>query len=176
MRIVAHRRIVVIQRKLAVCLMVGVFAFAAASVMTIHTVKGSGKTLDSQGRRGEFSVDAMKTIHRQEERTKGNFNFTARIGDYLVTLRVEAIDGMGVEEDQGRIGGPAVMRVQRGTETKYFRGRGYFVGISNRHPDEDGDRDVVAVHFVPNVNTDPPFSYEGRVVQGDVGVSTTKSY
>ncbi|MBI5707565.1 MAG: hypothetical protein HZC36_11325 [Armatimonadetes bacterium] len=165
-----------IQRKLAVCLMVGVFAFAAASVMTIHTVKGSGKTLDGQGRRGEFSVDATKIIHRHEENRRGKFDFMARHGDYHIRIRVEAIDGMEVLENTGRLGGPAVMRVQRGTETKYFRGRGYFVGISNRHQEEEGDRDVVAVHFVPNVNTDPPFSYEGRVVQGDVGVSTTKSY
>lgn len=164
------------KRNWAAALLLAAAAMALASVMTTYSLVGQGKAVDPNGRIGEFSVEAAKIVHRGDIQKRGFYEFATRVENHQIRIRMETLEEMSVVQNRGQIVGPGVMRVQTGTNVRYTRGRAYFIGVSNRHPGETGERDRIAVHFVPLSNSDANFHYEGTVSDGDVGVATTESY
>jgi hypothetical protein len=166
------------QRKLMVGFLLAVFAIASATLITTVRINGTGRLADAAGHFGYFTVDANKITHDGISSLRGTFDFYVPGPNSLDNLRVHlnTVEGMNVTENKGAIGGPGVLRIQRGTEVHYYFGRVYFLATSNRHLGEAGPLDAGAVHFFPNVITDPSYHLEGVVTDGDVEVSTNLSY
>lgn len=165
-------------RKLMVCLLLAVFAFAAATVITTNNVHGTGRAVDHAGHRAYFSISATKTTHDAHSSLQGTFelNMPGATSADSTVVHLNSLEVLNVVDNAATLAGPGVLRVQHGTELHYFQGRVYVVAISNRHVGEAGPPDTISVHFAPAHAGDPTFAFEGSVTDGDIAVTTTLSY
>jgi hypothetical protein len=161
-------------RPVFVIIATGVAALALASVKTTWSVVGQGGATNSAGVNAHFGVHAFKVHHQGLTRTEGRLvleTFTSKAPGPKVKMSVRELV---VEENMGTMAGPAVLFVPHGTGHHEFHGHAHARAISNRHPGETGDPDVILVRFTRDGG--PNFEYEGRVVHGDITVGKSVTY
>jgi len=163
-------------RRLLVCFVLALAALAAATVITTSNAHGEGRAVNGDGHFGEFHFDVTKVSHNDHSEMRGSFNFAMTTGDGSVRVGIAHLEHMDVTDNVATFSGPGVLRVQRHDGVHEFRGSVAVIATSNRHPNEIGDPDSISVRFVPAVQSDPTFSFDGHVTAGDIAVTTTKSY
>ena len=163
-------------RRLLVCFVFAIAALAAATVIITDNAHGEGGAVDGAGRQGRFAFDVTKISHNDHVALRGSFRFSIAVEGHSVSVSLRELGSLTVTENVAAFGGPAVLRVQDGTEVHEYRGMLRARAVSNRHPEEAGEPDRIAVSFLPAVQTDPSFTFEGNVTTGDIAVTTTKSY
>ena len=164
-------------RLLMACLFLAAFTLAFATLITTLRVNGSGRAVDASGRYAYFTVDCKKVIHDGASTLQGTFDLNMPLSTTdSIRVHLNTLQFMNIFENHGSMAGPGVLRIQHGYDVRYFPGRLYVIGTSNRHPGEAGDPDTIFVDFRPDVNTNPTFHFEGVLTYGDVAVTTTLSY
>lgn len=163
-------------RRLLVFFVLALAALAAATVITTSNAHGAGRAVNHDGHFGEFHFDATKVSHNDHSEVRGSFSFGMVTGDGSVRVTVLHVDHMGVTENVATFSGQGVYRVQTHDGVHEFHGAVTVIATSNRHLNEAGDPDSLSVRFVPAVQTDPSFAFDGTVTAGDIAVTTTNSY
>jgi len=165
-------------RNILVCLLIGIFAIASATVIVTSNAHGVGRAVNADGHNASFTFDATKVTHNTELSVRGTFTFTvpgATSTDSTVVY-LSPVQHMDFATNTAGFGGDGILRIQHGTSLHYYHGSVRVYATSNRHPGEAGDPDTIAVFFVPAVQTDPTFSFSGHVTDGDIAITTTNSY
>jgi hypothetical protein len=159
-------------------MLLAMFAFAAATVITTSNAHGEGRAVDGDGHRATFHFDTTRVAHNDHAAIRGSFQFTAQGATDSDSMRVslEHVTHMSVVDNVATFGGDGSLRVQHGHDVHTYRGSVSVVATSNTHPGEGGSPDTIAVNFLPAVQTDPSFSFTGNVTAGDIAVTTTLSY
>ncbi len=165
-------------KNLLVCLLVSLFALAAATVIQTDNAQGTGRAVSGDGHRAYFTFNATKVSHNSSSHISGTFDLLVPGADanHSTRVHVDPVTTMNVVTNTARFGGDGILRIQDGTNLHYYHGSVVVYAISNRHPGEAGDPDRIAVHFVPATAGDPTFGFEGNVTDGDIAVTTNLSY
>jgi hypothetical protein len=164
-------------RKLAICFLLALFAFAAATVITTSNVHGEGRAVNGEGRLAQVFMDVTKVAHNDHSASRGSFRFTSPGENHTSAgINMPMVGEAGFAENVATFAGPAVLRMADGSVVHEYHGRVAVIATSNRHRDEIGDPDMITINFVPAVQSDPSFRFEGNLTAGDIAVTTTKSY
>lgn len=146
-------------------------SLAVATVMTNFFTVGTGRA-SNPTRNAHVAVNAARKIHSGtntisgtvvvEEGTERRFSFNVRT--------------YGSSENVSEMSGPGTMKLPSPNGPVIRNGIGFAMVRSNRHPGEAGDADVISVRFMVEGSTTPLYTFEGRIVEGDLAVGRTISY
>src|SRR5579862_5731046 len=150
-------------RNLLACGFLGLFALAAATVITTNTAQGTGRASNADGRVVTFAFTATQVIHNANNHVQGTFDSSqpGATSTDSIKLHINSVTVMTVSANTAGFGGDAILRVQQGTELHYYHGQGRVYPTSNRHIGEAGDPDTIAIHFVPTTSGDPTYDFTG---------------
>jgi hypothetical protein len=168
--------LIVKARNLAICVFSILCALAAATVIITSNVHGEGRAVNGDGRVGYFFMDVTKVSHNDNSSVRGSFRFNSAVESRSVAISMPLPDEAAFNENVSNFAGPAVLRIQVGTEVHEYRGRVHVTATSNRHLNEAGDPDAIEVNFLPAVQDNPQFHFAGHLTGGDIAVTTTRSY
>lgn len=158
-------------RTLSICVLTVGASLAFGSVMTNFFTSGTGVATNAT-RTAHVAVNAARKIHLNTNTISG----TVLVEEGSERRFFFNVRAYGSSENVSEMNGPGTLKLPSPNGPVVHNGIGYATVRSNRHAGEAGDADVISVRFMKEGSTTPLYTFEGRVVEGDLSVGRTVSY
>lgn len=162
-------------KKLMIVSSVIIASVALAWDASVGGAKGRGVAVNADGLRGAFNFEVKKATRANgEPEVGGKFVWEARVPATNTSIRIEMprCREFGANERVAEFGGPAVMVVKRGNESKRFEGPLAVRVVDDRPknaPPSSELRDKIRINFRA-LRSDVTYNFEGLVREGDIEV------